>query len=345
MSTPKTYLRLLACLGVLMAAGCEKDYSGQGKTASPLGFSLESPDRGNEIRNGSEVVSLGVFGFSTGQEAFDPLSSTQTPNLMYNCKATRSVGGAWSYSPNVYWPIDLSINNSFFAYSPHIDDMPVEANAQVTPRNASSYPAIYYSVPSLVKDQVDLLCATPVLNCNRDTNDGKVLYRMKHALAWINILVAPVKISNDNEAYTVRSLYFTAKNFANRGYFNLGSGVYTNISTTHAEYHFTPHLQAMAVGSVGYPSDDKYIMVIPQGLSRESNEPAIDISFTFFNGTIDDPDEYYYSIPFPETPLSAGRISTYILRISTGGASITFASDNTIEDWLNGGQLPDIEVY
>ena len=341
------YNILVICFALF--AGCQKSNE-QPESMQAVGFDVTGVEqtRAAAITSAENIVSLGIFGYSTGTASFDPTNASHTANPIFiDRKATRAPGlpvDDWVYTPVAYWPIDLTINNTFFAYSPHSDDFPAEANASLSNAAASGfpgYPVLNCTIPENVGLQRDILWSGPVENINRNTNNGKVLYEMKHALSWIQFLVAPIEKSNSSETYTITSLSLKANGLATGGSLNLGTGAWTNVTTASANYVFNPVNTPIPVGDVE-PAvvNNDCLMLIPQNITHAN----VDISFLYFNGSIPDPDEYSYSIPFPEMELIAGKITVCVLRISAEGTPIIFwyTTDNDIEKWDDGH--PDLDV-
>ncbi len=346
-----TYCIGLLSLILLLAASCSDHTDIPVNSGTAIGLDVDEATTKAHTQSVADIVSLGVFGYSTGTNVFSATNTTHVPNLLYNCNASKS-NSTWSYSPNAYWPMDLTVKNTFFAYSPHSSKFPAEANVQISGPSASSYPTLNYTVPDQVARQVDILYSdtkTDTLttaNIHRNTNDGKVKFHMKHATAWIVFLIAPIKIANDNEAYTIKSFRFVAKTMTSRALLNLSKGTWVGLEASAVDYRFTPNPDPITVGGIKWATKDgERLMVIPETLSREVNEPYIHLSYTFNNGTTEDPDEYSYSLPFPETPLGAGRIVTYVLNISVDGIKIRLKDINTIEAWELEEVEEEYEVY
>jgi hypothetical protein len=286
------------------------------------------------VTSANDIVSLGIFGYSTGALPFDHTNSAHTANLFFN-RLAEKISGNWVYTPLAYWPINPAINNTFFAYSPHSSEFPAEANIAFSNPTVSGYPTITYTVPEAVENQVDLLYSLPVSNINKTSNDGKVLYAMKHALSWIKFYVAPDEDSV-GETYTVTSLEFTSPNLTTRATLNLGTGEWTAVAGPAAHYTFNVNGAIIEGGEV-VEATANCLMLIPQQIT----DATVTISFIYTGDT--DGDERSFSIPFPNVELSAGRISVYLLRINSEGAWIIFQTDNTIEAWIE--NHPDKDVY
>jgi len=297
------------------------------------------------ITDGSEVTSIGIFGYATGGDHFDTGNPTHVPNLFFNRHATRTPGNDWSYNPVAFWPMGTAEKSSFFACSPHTSLFPVEANVMLSNEHAYGYPTLTYTVPAEVEHQVDLLYALPTLNINRNTNSGMVLYEMKHALAWIKIFVAPaIMTSVAGEAYTVTSLALSAPALMTRGTLTIGTGAWSAVNVTPAHYLFPVSGLPVAAGGVEEVTmAGACLMMIPQHLANAT----VHITFTYEDGTGQPDDgEYSFSVPFPSITLLAERMEVFVLQIGTDGVRIVFHTTNTIEEWDEDILYKDIiEVY
>ncbi len=333
-----------------LAAACSKSEPAQPETTGrTVSFGIENVQGRSAVMSADSILSLGVFGYSTNTDNFDPLNRSHTADLFYNRKATRIDGEEWSYgTPVVYWPIDLAIKNTFFAYAPHSSDFPVESAVMISGNSDWGNPTLTYATSTEVSRQVDILYSTPVQNINRTANNGKVLYTMRHAMAWVTILVAPVQKNNSNETYTLKSLHCTGKNFVSRGRLDLGTGIWTGLASASGTFNFRVNNTPVGVGTVARTTPEgDYLMVIPQQLTQANNEPMINLSFTFNDGTGEpqDDSEYFYSVPFPDTRLNAGNIVVYVIKISVDGVAVIFQTDNTIEKWIEDPSVNIVEVY
>ncbi|MDR2584643.1 MAG: fimbrillin family protein [Prevotellaceae bacterium] len=343
------FLSLLISIVSLTAlsTGCKKECQPERLEAIGLDVTELGQTKG-AVTSAAEVVSLGIFGYSTGTDNYSPANPTHTPNLFNNRRTTRSSGGQWSYAPFVYWPIDLTTKNTFFAYSPHLSEFPVEANGSVSA--STGYPLVTYTVPSLVSKHTDLLFSESTVwttDINKEINDGKVLYGMKHALSWIELYIAPLQqIPLANESYSITSLSFTAQNFTTRATLNLGTGGWSAPTTGLAQYTYnvdgTPLLPDVVV-----PADaNNCLMLIPQTITSSQNNPTVNVSFIFNDGSATpDLDLYSFSIPFPPVQLTAGCVSVFVLTISPSGVAIVFYGDNVIESWIEDPFNEVFEVY
>ncbi|MDH6357165.1 fimbrillin family protein [Parabacteroides sp. PF5-9] len=324
------------------------DIASLASTRSPLPKS----QRGNTLIHKDSIFSMGIFGYSTSYDVTAPVETSLlsvTPNLIYNQKATRELERienppepdkyiltSWGYNPVAYWPVDLSVRNSFFAYSPHSSDIP---SAIMSLNTSAGTPKLTYTLPEEPTDMIDVLYSDPVLNKNRNStekvNDGRVVYDMKHALCWLSFVIAPVVYGNDDPedpdaAYSVDWLSFMADNLPTTATIDLGTGKWTNMITDFRQYNIelTDAAQSIKPGDVALVIDENSRLTL---LPFEINDAAgatIDITF-WYRGT-----QYYYFAPFPTQRMTAGNIVVFVINISPDGATLTFQSEDRIENWL-----------
>lgn len=156
---------------------------------------------------------FGVFASQTGTRQYG--ISDATPDFMYNQLVTYS--GGWTYAPQMYWPGtddgDGKSYVSFFAYAPYSngDDSDPSGNPegycipQFSSFRAVGNPYLIYRLHSDPARQVDLLCASPLVDCNKqDQNGEKLRFQFRHALATVGDGMA-ILLSSDLKAQ-LRSL-------------------------------------------------------------------------------------------------------------------------------------------
>lgn len=362
--TKRTGIIVSFCCMAALLAGCdEQEPAGPTGTSEmkEIGFGISSLHlRSNTLISKDSILSMGIFGYSTEYDVSDPVATslqTATPNLLYNQKATREsientslpgdyILSSWEYNPVVYWPMDLSVRNSFFAYSPHSSDIP---SAIVSQNTSTGNPTITYTLPQEPTDMIDLLYSAPVLNKNRNStekvNDGKVVYDMKHALCWLSFVVAPEVYNGDeDEIYRVDWLSFMADNLPVTATLDLGTGSWSNATTDFRQYDFelTDEAENIKSGEVALVVDESSrLMLLPVTIDDTAGA-TIDITF-WYKGI-----QYYYFAPFPTQRMTAGNIAVFVINISPDGATLTFQSeeriDNWIKKWQEGGSL-DVDIY
>lgn len=351
-----------------------------------IGFSVADKVTRSVTMNASDILSLGIFGYSTGDEDFNPNNTAHTPNLFANRKAARteesSVLTPWTYAPAAAWPSDDTEKNTFFAYSPYMDEFPTGSMTVITGESSSGYPQIYYKVPSKVSEQVDLLYSEyfvsdngtpPVLtpspdvsNINYNTNTanpGYVKYTMKHATIWIRFLIATVQeadvITPEPESYTVTEFYMVGGNIVAGGVFDMGAATWRpapemvgsdgyEAVTYEFDHLWDEPLVVPAGDTAPLTGVEDCLMMIPQDFVTSENLTSVAISYTHDDGSGSPSNtEYYVTLPFPDVKLGrAGYVMTYVVKLSTSGAWIEFQNDNTIEKWLEDNTTPrEIDVF
>lgn len=370
-------LRTLLCLCYLAAllSGCnEQPAPAILEVPEPIGSdistlastrgTLPKPQRGNTIITKDAIKSMGIFGYSTKFDVSNPVGTSlesTTPNLIYNQKAEREVTeavntetgkveytpGKWNYTPVAYWPIDLSLRNSFFAYSPHVDDI---ASATVSSRSANGNPKLTYTLPTEPIDMVDILYSGPVLNKNRKStgqvNDGKVIYDMKHAMCWLSFVVATASyVGYEEEDYKVDWIAFMADDLPTTATLDLATGSWDEATMRTDkrvfEFELIGDIVEIPSGTASLVIDENSRLILLPFTIDDKAGATIDITF-WYRGV-----QYYYFAPFPTQILRAGNISVFVLNISPDGAKLTFQSEERIDNWLKeweegGGRELDI---
>lgn len=310
---------------------------------------LPKPQRGNTIITKDSIKSMGIFGYSTKFDVSNPVGTSlasTTPNLIYNQKATRELVlkpntepkeyelSEWTYTPMAYWPIDLSLRNSFFAYSPHSSDVP---NSIVSLSTATGNPKLTYTLPEAPQNMVDVLYSSPVLNKNRKSteqvNNGSVVYDMKHAMCWLSFVVATSVYGEDTTAeYEVDWIAFMADNLPTTATLDLATGSWSDMTTDYRLFDFDligeDGTATIPSGQASLVIDENSRLILLPFTIDDSAGATIDITF-WYKGV-----QYYYFAPFPTQRLSAGNISVFVINISPEGATLTFQSEDRIDNWL-----------
>ena len=156
---------------------------------------------------------FGVFGCYTGLHKY--VDSNVSPDFMYN-EHVQHDGAGWYYTPVKYWPngegeVEVPGNTgtnhhyvSFMAYAPYsnLDDSDPATNpagyciSTFSLQSEVGNPWLtYHLIPQANLDkQVDLLFAShtttgvdphPLLDCTKQSTDGKVKFVFEHALACV----------------------------------------------------------------------------------------------------------------------------------------------------------------
>lgn len=198
----KNLLGWLAMAAMLVGTGCStdevvNDFSQGNAIQFGTYVGRDAQARATVINNeklGTE--GFGVFAYYTKGVQFN---ETATPNFMYNQKVEK-LSNEWTYSPEKYWPNNDNDYVSFFAYAPYTaqptettDNGDSDYNIGRHYANTSkALPSLTFYVHPTVKEQQDLLWATPVLDKTRknvNDVDDKVLFNFHHALSRIGFSV------------------------------------------------------------------------------------------------------------------------------------------------------------
>lgn len=194
--------RRTAILLLLAALSCGKEEAGlSGGGRYAVGFSAGTPGTRavGEINDMAvDGFSFGVFSYNTGHYRY--ADNSVNPNFMYNQQVTYS-GDKWEYTPVKYWPNgegevapgaitgDQPDYLSFFAYAPYADgtgDTPADfCLASMSTQPEQGNPWIIYRIHTDVAQQVDLLCARPVLDATKPDVGARVHFEFRHALACV----------------------------------------------------------------------------------------------------------------------------------------------------------------
>ena len=370
------YIALLSAAAALSACVKERPPVPQpDNLPKAVGLSVDDAQtRGDVTSSADQILSLGIFGYSTGTEDFNASNPLHTPNLFADREATRenvaSVLTPWTYDPVALWPSDLNEKNTFFAYSPYQPEFPTDSDGEFVVSAASpGYPRISYRVPSMVSEQVDLLYSefnADVKNINYNTNTvhpGHVKYNMKHAMLWIRFIITTVDETGGSnpypETYTIKEFSFTGGNIITAGTFDMGTAAWSADPAFSgdadgyeaATYEFD-HLEGApliipAGQTVPLTGATECLMMIPQNIVQATNLTTVYVLYTHNDGSgSPKTTELYKTIPFPDVQLGhAGTVMTYIVKVSTSGAWITFRDDNTIEKWLQDPTDRPIETF
>ena len=138
---------------------------------------------------------FGVFACYTGLHKYE--DSNVHPDFMYNEHVTwNSINNVWEYTPLKYWPNGegevaglTGINPhyvSFMAYAPWCDDThPNYCIPSFSLQGEVGNPWLTYRLGTTVANQVDLLCARPLLDQTKPSNGEKLPFVFDHALACV----------------------------------------------------------------------------------------------------------------------------------------------------------------
>ena len=166
-------------------------------TAQARSITRTSTTAINSNKDLSDRGGFGVFGCNTGLYKY--VDSNVRPNFMYNEHVESTDDGAnWTYSPLKYWPngedevTGLTGANphyvSFFAYAPWSDCSTGDTGYCIpsfSHQGDMGNPWLTYRLHTNVSNQVDLLCARPLLDQTKPSSGEKLLFVFNHALACV----------------------------------------------------------------------------------------------------------------------------------------------------------------
>ena len=203
-------LLYLYAAALLIAACSGDDAAGTSPTGSTefIAFSASVADEESAVTrtpaHAIETVSslnteggFGVFGCYTGLRKY--LESSVSPDFMYNEHVEwNTSSNTWEYSPLKYWPNgegdvegttgQLPHYVSFFAYAPYSDGKNGETGYCIpsySHQGELGNPWVTYRLHTNVSQQVDLLCAEPLLDQTKPDKAERLKFQFKHALACV----------------------------------------------------------------------------------------------------------------------------------------------------------------
>ena len=197
---------------------------------------------------------------------------------MYNQLVKKNDNNEWAYSPLKYWPNNEGDKVSFFAYAPYTaqptsGDGDTDYNIGKHYLNTSQgLPTLTFYVHPTVKDQVDLLWATPVLNQTKQTVGDDVEFIFHHALARIGFSVQAMidNVNGDNQDGTDDDATDTSDSFeTNQGgtqvttvsvqsvklsgnFYNAGTLSYASDNSNNYTASFLPNSCTAPAGGITY---------------------------------------------------------------------------------------------
>ncbi len=363
----KTYVTLACCCAALLAGGCtgQRECGPEGPGGpKELRFGVSTLDktRGYPTLGVDEIASMGVFGYTTAEPIPNTGSWAYPANLLDNQKVIRDVAAdpdTWEYDPQAFWPSDLSLNNTFFAYSPHVSEFAESSYAVARVPEGGGAPTLRYTLPETIAEQRDILWARPVYNVNMESttgvDEGMVGYHMEHAMTWIAFVLAPSSAlaegedrADFRETYSVNWMTFMADNLPHTSTLDLETGEWDTAGTrANVQWDFLldpEKSQNIEPGQTARLTDESNrMMIFPFDIEKDM--ATIDLAF-YYNKDGDSYDaatdtytgtEYYYYLPIPETPMEPGSVVVYLINVSIEGPSVEFLGTNRIEDWIEGG--------
>jgi hypothetical protein len=330
-------------------------------TGTPITFSstggfqirpseIPSPEiRPSEIRPSSmpdlttaNLNAMTVYAHYTGTEAFSQVLAGTTPNFMF-AQAVTKAGGAWSYSPLKYWPLQDDNGNpgkvSFFAVSPAPNENAngIKLNTANGSGAYTGYPAFTVTPPAAAAQQADF-CVASAIDRTQASDGGKAPLTFDHAMAKV-IFAAKYVAADDQFSYP--PLYVDGeRGLGDDGYIRVekielgnvhGSGTLTFNGTSFswtgqqnpASYTLaaaTGELVNAGVFAAGRNGVDYAVSTLAGALMlvpQESVAPNVNLTATFCDGcssagTIT---YNYNNIPLQNSDWQAGKSTTYDFNI------------------------------
>lgn len=166
--------------------------------------------RGTEMDNTAlQTDNFGVMASYTNNANF---ASSDTPNFMFDQEVMYS-GGAWTYSPVKYWPMENGARLSFFAYAPYSSNANV---AVATTNTTAGYPSVNVTCPTDLKNMVDFVAAKQVnvVRADNTSDPAKtVQFGFEHKMTRLELyakVTKPVNASSDKTSVFIREVKLDA---------------------------------------------------------------------------------------------------------------------------------------
>ena len=272
--------------------------------------SIAAPDVPDTARIATRGAIVTTEGFATAYSSFGVLAyayhgewdGTQTPNYIYNEKATAS-GGTYGFSPSRFWP-DKEYNMAFFAYAPY-----GEENITLSGQSHEGAPTLTYTVPEEITEQKDLLAywETGVPGAKSAT-----AYELE-----FNHLCTAVKFKVGKYLESaIRTI--SIKNVYGSGTYSADTGEWEQ--TGEADQTYTFNANRGIVDEEGYEltTGERIFMMIPQTLNSEAAlEVMFDNGSTLTGSLADKEWKKGYTVVY--TISASGIIYDYILTGPTEG--------------------------
>lgn len=325
----KSRLLILSLIGVV-ALSCGKETTERGdEQAKQISFS-PLLTRGSTINDPGGLATNGGFNVWAYRHADNKWasSSTKTP-LLNAATVTGSVNGSvitWDYGTPVLWPFNEYV--SFFAYGP-------ADNATVNGSTTGGIPIIDFTVETAVKNQTDLLIASPIydqLGVSYSLSKPVNLL-FNHALSRV-VFSGLLLNTGDTREIKVKSIKLN-------GIYNSGSVAVSNpvswtVSTTStSDYTLNiagGNLKDIAISNTAQDisTDDSQLFLIPQTIARALGEdPTMDVVLN-----IDGDDMTYSSLVFSPDKWLPGKSYNYQLIVDGNDLQlIMIDGDMTLVPW------------
>lgn len=178
-------------MGALIGGACSNDVTLSSPISSgkPISFASSESTTRAQLTTTEDMNSMAIFAYHTVGD-FD--AATATPNYMFNTPVNK-VGGVWTYSPVLFWPVDNS-KLSFFAITPApTADNGISVETTVA---TAGYPTFKITPKNSPTEQIDF-CAAAIANATyedpdgddtsaTEANKGKVRLPFSHAMSKIS---------------------------------------------------------------------------------------------------------------------------------------------------------------
>ena len=274
----------ISALAIAAAVSCTKSDIVDTKFNEQIGFESyigrAAQTKATVIDNGNiDEETIGLYGFYTGANPWKigdekdvaGAIDNPTPNLWDGDALAYDETKGWYTEESKYWT-NASDYYSFLAYAP----LATETNGLTATTTAN--PTVTYTDPVTVEgkgitDQIDLLYAVPVFNCQRgeDPTPKAVGLTMKHALSRIAI---KAKEDHDDYTYTITGLSLSGT-FVQEKTFSLveSKWVEDGAKTGATTYNFVVENNAVTIDktvSADYVScvGEEYLMIIPTAVTE-----------------------------------------------------------------------------
>lgn len=310
----------------LIMAGCTANEETEAVSV-PLSFSASvyAQTRAATELTTDNLASAGVFAFFT-QGDFN--ASTAAPNFMYNQKLEKS-GGAWTYSPERYWPNNENDKISFFAYAPY--NIP---EVTISDKIKKGYPVLNYENMSC---ETDFLVAAPLMNQTK--SNGTLQFKMKHQLTKVSIYVKNGDVSPGEKKITKLRLDGIRK----KGTLTFNSTGCSWGFSTDVEYkEQTGNLATIS----GNTQKDEKVRLITYYLLPEAADITLSIAYSMY-GSVESGDppveeQTVTDIKLPADAVwAAGEARSYMLIVKKTGVEIAEISD---VEWSE-NDVQDIRMF
>lgn len=261
-------------LPLLAACGADDNVPDMPLGDIPLDFGVsvdQAVSRAGESTT-ANLLSMGVYAYYTGG---NNLTTSDKPNFMCNQKVERANNASpWTYSPVKYWPNNPADKVSFYAYGPYdVKGLNVSGATQSGP------PTMEYTIQEAEADQADLIIASVLPNQTYANNNGKVSFKMFHALTRVDVNVTNVDKASGMQitSFSMSSLMDGKRTlpYNKSEEWNLltgGGGIFTRSSCIPTHLPYTPAVDGTKTNLATF-----FVMPIRNGLGFK---PRFSITYT-----------------------------------------------------------------